>query len=261
MTDHDALLAAIFAAPDDDLPRLVMADWLDEQPQDSRCERCSGSGWRPPALADRTPVFERVSRDGRIERYFEMGPPQIEPPPKCLVCHGTGTVPNRFAERAELIRVQIKRADLDPYHLSCTGDKCPHTECGPLRQRERDLLTRHWSDWSRPFPVTYLGNFHALGAVGATFRRGFIESVACPADTWLAHGDALLAAHPVTEVRLTTRPNFTVDSMRWPRVREWVLPRRVSYDSANEPDFTATMTLFNGDIEEALGIPPEQTGG
>ncbi|MDB5311977.1 MAG: hypothetical protein JWO38_6179 [Gemmataceae bacterium] len=30
MSDRDALLAAILAAPDDDLPRLVYADWLDE---------------------------------------------------------------------------------------------------------------------------------------------------------------------------------------------------------------------------------------
>jgi uncharacterized protein (TIGR02996 family) len=31
MTDGDGLHAAILAAPDDDLPRLVYADWLDEQ--------------------------------------------------------------------------------------------------------------------------------------------------------------------------------------------------------------------------------------
>jgi uncharacterized protein (TIGR02996 family) len=30
MTDRDALIAAIAAAPADDLPRLVYADWLDE---------------------------------------------------------------------------------------------------------------------------------------------------------------------------------------------------------------------------------------
>ena len=30
MTDRDALLAAILANPDDDLPRLVYADWLEE---------------------------------------------------------------------------------------------------------------------------------------------------------------------------------------------------------------------------------------
>ncbi|VTU00191.1 Repeat-companion domain TIGR02996 OS=Singulisphaera acidiphila (strain ATCC BAA-1392 / DSM 18658 / VKM B-2454 / MOB10) GN=Sinac_4455 PE=4 SV=1 [Gemmataceae bacterium] len=38
MTDGDALLAAIIAAPDDDTPRLVYADWLDENGQPERAE-------------------------------------------------------------------------------------------------------------------------------------------------------------------------------------------------------------------------------
>lgn len=33
MTEEQALLAAVKAHPDDDLPRLVLADWLDEQGQ------------------------------------------------------------------------------------------------------------------------------------------------------------------------------------------------------------------------------------
>ena len=33
MSDHDALLAAVLANPDDDLPRLVLADWLEETGQ------------------------------------------------------------------------------------------------------------------------------------------------------------------------------------------------------------------------------------
>lgn len=38
MSDADAFLDAIFAAPDDDLPRLVYADWLDEHDQPERAE-------------------------------------------------------------------------------------------------------------------------------------------------------------------------------------------------------------------------------
>src|SRR3954447_17608304 len=34
MSDRDALLAAILAAPDDDLPRLVFADFLEEEGDD-----------------------------------------------------------------------------------------------------------------------------------------------------------------------------------------------------------------------------------
>lgn len=38
MSDLDALFAAILAAPEDDAPRLVMADWLDEHDQPERAE-------------------------------------------------------------------------------------------------------------------------------------------------------------------------------------------------------------------------------
>jgi uncharacterized protein (TIGR02996 family) len=38
MTDRAAFLAAIVAAPDDDLPRLVFADWLDEYGEPERAE-------------------------------------------------------------------------------------------------------------------------------------------------------------------------------------------------------------------------------
>jgi uncharacterized protein (TIGR02996 family) len=38
MTNRDALLAAIRADPDDDVPRLVYADWLDEHGQPERAE-------------------------------------------------------------------------------------------------------------------------------------------------------------------------------------------------------------------------------
>ncbi len=38
MTDADAFLAAILAAPDDDAPRLEFADWLDENGQPERAE-------------------------------------------------------------------------------------------------------------------------------------------------------------------------------------------------------------------------------
>src|SRR6476659_1135869 len=38
MSDESALLAAIRAAPEDDAPRLVYADWLDEHGQPERAE-------------------------------------------------------------------------------------------------------------------------------------------------------------------------------------------------------------------------------
>jgi len=38
MNEHDALYAAILAHPDDDGPRLVYADWLEEHGEQERAE-------------------------------------------------------------------------------------------------------------------------------------------------------------------------------------------------------------------------------
>ncbi len=56
MTDRDALVAAICAAPHDDLPRLVLADWLDEHGGDGRLWRELTYAHR---LASRTPPRRR----------------------------------------------------------------------------------------------------------------------------------------------------------------------------------------------------------
>jgi uncharacterized protein (TIGR02996 family) len=57
MTDAPALLAAIRAAPDDDAPRLVYADWLDEHGQPERAEfirvQCELARRKSPALRRR----------------------------------------------------------------------------------------------------------------------------------------------------------------------------------------------------------------
>src|SRR4051812_26631197 len=57
MSDAAALLAAICAAPDDDAPRLVYADWLDEHGQPERAEfirvQCALSRTDSPALRER----------------------------------------------------------------------------------------------------------------------------------------------------------------------------------------------------------------
>src|SRR5215217_5840813 len=54
MSDAAALLAAIRAAPDDDAPRLVYADWLDEHGQPERAEfirlQCERARPDDPAL-------------------------------------------------------------------------------------------------------------------------------------------------------------------------------------------------------------------
>ena len=43
MNERDALLKAVCDNPDDDTPRLVFADWLDEHGEDHGADRRAGS--------------------------------------------------------------------------------------------------------------------------------------------------------------------------------------------------------------------------
>ena len=177
MTDRDALLAAILAAPDDDAPRLIYADWCDEAGEDGQAAMIR---WQ---CASPTNVYK-----------LNVGNDLLFWPPD--------------------------------------GRTVGKLQCPP---------------W----------------CLQADAARGFLCGVMCAAADWLQHADALLAAHPVTAVTLTTGllPRgdgertgiwydpaerwFTSDDLnaafrlgddlitnllrcRWPRVREWALPPAVT---------------------------------
>ena len=182
-------LAAVIADPDDDAPRLIYADWLDENGQD---------------------------------------------------------------ERAEFIKAQVAIARTIPtdHTRRAPEEGCPCLFCA-LRRREGELLDRHWTEWAADLRAGYCLNLYTGTPLSPPnrailFRRGFVHAVTCAAADWLAHGDAVLAAQPVREVRLTTYPTTaqlaTMDirwgdasqmftglvrdtfAFRWPSVKVWHLP-------------------------------------
>ncbi len=133
-----ALLAAIIAHPDDDTPRLVYADFLDEQ-DDTRktCPNCKG----------------RVFIPGN-DHFSGMD---------CLVCVGTGTVVDTAnRDRADFIRVQCEvGAELKSYNnwspesldMICDPDDgeeqlWKHRVQG-MHRRAESLLAVHRSRWLR----------------------------------------------------------------------------------------------------------------
>jgi uncharacterized protein (TIGR02996 family) len=133
MSDRAALLRTILANPADDAPRLIYADWCDE----------NGEGGR-----------------------------------------------------AAFIRLQIRRAR-------------EGTPGGGLCPKEEALLEAGFRAGWNDFPA-WLGEWW--------WARGFVERVRLPAADWLAHADALLAEHPVTNVTLTTMPAL----FWWDSDRGWV---------------------------------------
>ena len=101
-------------------------------------------------------------------------------------------------ERAEFIRVQCAIARI------CDGNRKGRPEGDACRLdeligREAALMTSVWSgDWLAPAEKAWLSD--------SVIRRGFIESLSLPAEDWVRHGDALVQAAPIREVRLTTWP-------------------------------------------------------
>lgn len=196
MDTGSELLAAILAAPDDDTLREAYADWLDDHAGTKTCDHCRGSG-KP------NPKYD-------LDDDLNYTPGLVK---GCPPCAGRGWVSDGLAERAEFIRVQCELASgprgcrCQPYRCNNTDNTDPETGCEvyqKLWRRERELfaqsdVTRRW--FGPAWPLTVAGA--RWDGYLNWFRRGFIESVTCPAADWLSHGDAIFAAHPVRVVRLT----------------------------------------------------------
>lgn len=115
-------------------------------------------------------------------------------------------------ERAEFIRVQVWLW-ANPSCGSCTGSEWsagkPCHECKDREERRGRVALRLFARYSwREFagPAINIVPDGARWDDHIQYARGFVESVTCASADWLAHGDAILAQHPVTAVRLTTRP-------------------------------------------------------
>lgn len=76
------------------------------------------------------------------------------------------------------------------------------------------------------------------------FHRGFVEAITCEAVDWLAHARAILAAHPVRQVRLMTTPAIVAD-----------------FEPAEESDSLAdTVDLYEYATVRWGGLPPLRFG-
>jgi uncharacterized protein (TIGR02996 family) len=85
--------------------------------------------------------------------------------------------------RGELIRVQLELAT------------STRARAAALEKRSSALLRKHEAGWLRPIRA-HLRSW--------TWRRGFLDSIETTGDRWLAGAAAILDAHPVRAVKLTS---------------------------------------------------------
>lgn len=167
MIDESALLAAVLDRPDDDGPRMVYADWLNE--------------------------FHPREQDD--------------------------------VDRAEFIRVQLAFDKLPlktPSNCNCVDCREQRATLESLERRLAELFisnptrTLKWfglpQPWARVVRLEKFDDEFGAGAYPyAVTRRGWIEYVRCAWLDFAEHADAMLNAHPIRDVTLTTAPVITTN--------------------------------------------------
>ena len=172
MTDGDALLRTIIVDPADDTPRLVYADWLEENGEPDRAE------------------FIRVQV--KLARLGD-NPECSRGTPNADDC-GDPRCPRRRHSR-------LRRRERELW-AKAADDAMQADE--PLWGV---LPTWHVAGWSpNELHVVRLRD-EGHPEFRLRFRRGFVSAVTCTAEDWVEHGDALVGCQPVERVALTTWPS------------------------------------------------------
>jgi uncharacterized protein (TIGR02996 family) len=177
VTDEAAFLAAIIERPDDDVPRLVFADWLDEHGQPERAE------------------FVRV----QVE---------LAALPGCPVCGNSGVYQKTVTRWID----GLGECGVGSRPAPCW--KCPRHA---LRRREGELLeypqrlqggeppqglgwTCGYDDTPNGRRFSWLALDGPGEPIGYTFSRGFVSAVTLGWGDWVRHAAALLNAAPIRRV-------------------------------------------------------------
>lgn len=104
--EYAALVAACAAAPADDLPRVVLADWLEERSGKVTCHSCAGRGER-----------SQKTYHGSYDAW------------RCLACGGSGRTGDAAWHRATFIRLQLAAAHATPCDRYADMKPCNCPRC------------------------------------------------------------------------------------------------------------------------------------
>lgn len=274
MSDRDAFIRAIRQRPNDPLPRLIFADWLDEN---------TGDVPAPPGLSHLEGAGGRFSNGFAIESALQrvLAEPDEDRHRLAYADAVQGTDP----ERAEFVRVQVELAGIDkaadapgrlvrriadqigsPHVCVLVEDEGRYKR---LRRRERELFGVPASDrLSRPIHFSGVPcmrcNWHEPiphGGFSWMFRRGFVDWIDCSATDFFRHAASITDATPLREVRLTSWPEF--DFFRQlepndgsePRETAWKFIGSAAYRSLDYPDCVQDRREIRVDVLLGIQFP------
>jgi uncharacterized protein (TIGR02996 family) len=204
-TTRDDLLRRILLEPDDDAPRLVLADWLEENGDDADRARAE---------------FVRVQCElwGRGRYRAPEGDWRYAPPPPAWQTERDALL---LARERELSGLHGDHWARPVWEAACFPPTPMHDTAFDVsgNPRYHHACSEYASDRGRK--------------LSWTFRRGFVEVVAMDAAAWIRHGDDLSRAAPLREVRLTGRLG----------ARCWVDPSYGSLGVLTADDPTADLPL------------------
>jgi uncharacterized protein (TIGR02996 family) len=220
--EYLALLESVLANPDDNAPRLIISDWLEEHGFDERAElirlQCSPCKCVPGV--DKDPC-DRCERSYVLTTWLgrEWG---IRPVPvkRVVVNHGVDLMEFGATAGADASGVVRLRSN---FTLKVTTDAekligvwsrgdvfC--VEHGENRNIGTGETLRPNDDGT----ATMLVNLDPMHDPVSTWTRGFISSIRMTCDEFMKHAGDLFRRHPITEVTLTDKePYWSGTDFTW----------------------------------------------
>jgi len=237
MTDatYDALMRTIREAPDDDLPRLILADRLEETGQPSRAEyiraavslaRCGPTHKMMSGLTSlrsRGPNYWTISSADDQATYFGLEDgDRVDVNPAGKAKYGLlvkRKIVSRIQDEEEVETVLIR------------DDRSKPWEGGPYRDRMKEMLQHADERWTHPFIFNRLGSL--ANVTDLDFDRGLIDRVELKIGTWDRLSDEV--RDPVQTVCLTDVVPDQFETGSWVWFRDDVPGRRISPASVAVP--------------------------
>lgn len=142
---YQTLLAAVYAEPDNDLPRLMLADFMEGDGQNVTCDACGGRGKmhdNERISPINPPLWAMAGRRDEANRITY-----------CRACTGSGVQPDARTQRAHLIRSQCADHTQTVWGMRDNGVRVtyhrgfPTEVSGPLFPLRQTLWRLRATDW------------------------------------------------------------------------------------------------------------------